>query len=113
MKMKDTVTAKHADPSDPSAYELDGLFLSGVVRSRSRRMFTREGKPPRYIITLSMLTQDGMHKATRWCDNPAPADLPPANQHCCLKVRIVTYSRANGEVGYRLTWGNDDHEEEF
>jgi len=76
-------------------------------------LFQREGKPNRYIITLAVVTDDAVHRITRWSDSPEPADLPKRGDFCSLKVLITPYTRSNGEVGYRLTWGTDGDVEEF
>jgi hypothetical protein len=91
---------------DPAQSALDGLYLSGQVIGRQRREFAGKGdKPPRYVIALTVLTADGVHKPERWSDIPAPQDVPRVGEHVSLRVRIALFTSKGGGTGYRLNWG--------
>ncbi len=110
------VTASDGVPgvTDPKALALDGLYLSGQVIGRQRREFVgKEGKASRFVIVLSILTKDGVHKPERWSDVPAPSDVPLIGDHVTLNVRITLFSSKGGGTGYRLNWGPDNAGTDF
>ena len=109
-------TATDGAPSvaDPKEFALDGLYLSGQVIGRQRREFAgKAGEAPRFVIMLTILTQEGVHKPERWSDVPVPSDVPTVGDHVTLKVRITLFSSKGGGTGYRLNWGPEARGTEF
>lgn len=98
--------------TDPKDFALDGLYLSGIVKGRQRRVFPKKGGGQRYMICLQILTGQGMFRPERWCDIPDPGDVPLVGEHVCLRIGLVTFRSATG-TGVRLTWGPDTAGDEF
>ena len=99
---------------DPKEFALDGLYLSGQCIGRQRREFPgKDGKPTRFVIVVTVLTADGVHKPERWSDTAMPSDVPAVGDHVCLKVRIGLFTPKGGGTGYRLSWGPPDNGTEF
>ena len=113
--MKAKTENPHATPTtDPAAVDLaaTGLYVKGQVMGRTRRNFAKEGKEPRYNITLSILTQDGLHKLERWTDLPSPTDVPAIGELVNIKVGLVHFNGRSGP-GVRLQWGEAHGSETF
>jgi hypothetical protein len=113
--MKPKTESTPATPTtDPAAVDLaaTGLFVKGQVMGRTRRNFAKEGKDPRYNITLSILTQDGLHKLERWTDLPSPSDVPAIGELVNIKVALTYYTGRSG-TGVRLQWGEAHGSETF
>ena len=97
----------------PAELAHDGFFLVGTVVGRVRREFpARDGKPPRYNITLAIQTPEGLHRAERWSDTPSPSDVPPRGERVVLPVAL-TFFQGKAGTGCRLTWGASSTGEEF
>lgn len=106
-------TGKTKSDTAAQAPDQDGLFLVGVVRSRSRRVFDKKGGGQRYNIGLSVLTSSGLIRVERWCDLAAPADTPEVGASVRLPVTLQHYSTRNGNSGVRILWGEQDAAERF
>ena len=96
----------------PADFALDGLYLTGIVKGRQRRVFAKKGGGNRYMIALSILTSQGMFRPERWSDILDPGDIPLVGSHVALKVGLTTYRTATG-TGVRLTWGPDQVGDDF
>jgi hypothetical protein len=109
-----TATAGAPGIVDPKLFALDGLYLSGQLVGRQRREFSgKAGAPSRFVITLTVLTRDGVHKPERWCDTPTLSDIPTVGEHVCIPVRIALFTSRGGGTGYRLNWGPESSGQEF
>lgn len=97
----------------PSGFDRDGFFVVGTVVGRVRREFpAKDGKPPRYNITLGVQTEDGLVRPERWSDTPSPSDVPERGTRVVLPV-LLTFYHGKGGTGCRLTWGGRAQGEEF
>ena len=97
----------------PEEFTRDGFLLVGTVLGRIRREFpAKDGKPPRYNITLAIQTADGLQRPERWSDTPSPSDVPERGERIVLPVAVRFY-QGKGGMGCRLTWGGAAHGEEF
>ena len=75
-----------------------GLFLSGTVIDRTRRMVPRDN-PTTEIVTYTV--QDNCNRRF-YVDDYSPDDYHDINTNICLPVYIKAYSRKNGEPSYTL-----------
>ncbi len=111
-------TGKSAPDAQPPASPpltvetLDGLYIAGTVSGRQRRTFDKKGGGVRYMIGLNVLTSGGLFKPERWCDTPAPTDVPRVGEHVCLPVTLQYYTSRAG-TAVRLMWGNSSQGESF
>lgn len=75
-----------------------GLFLSGTVIDRTRRMVPHDN-PTTEIVTYTI--QDNCNRRF-FVDDYAPDDYHEINTSICLPIYIKPYSRKNGEPSYTL-----------
>ena len=75
-----------------------GLFLSGIVIDRTRRMVPRDN-PTTEIVTY---TVQGGDDRKFYVDDYAPEGYHDINSNVCLPVYIKTYVRKNGEASYTI-----------
>ena len=75
-----------------------GLFLSGIVIDRTRRMVPRDN-PTTEIVTY---TVQGSDDRKFYVDDYAPEGYHDINSSVCFPVYIKTYIRKNGEASYTI-----------
>lgn len=75
-----------------------GLFLSGTVVDRTRRMVPHDN-PTTEIVTYTI--QDGYNRKF-YVDDYAPGGYHDLQSYVCFPVYIKTYLRKNGEPSYTL-----------
>lgn len=75
-----------------------GLFLSGTIIDRTRRMVPRDN-PTTEIVTY--IVQDNCNRRF-YVDDYAPDDYHEVNTSICLPVYVKAYSRKSGEPSYTL-----------
>ena len=75
-----------------------GLFLSGIVIDRTRRMVPRDN-PTTEIVTY---TVQGGDDRRFYVDDYAPEGYHDINSNVCFPVYIKTYVRKNGEASYTI-----------
>ena len=77
---------------------VSGLFLSGIVIDRTRRMVPREN-PTTEIVTYTI--QDGNNRKF-YVDDYAPSGYHDLNSPITFPVYIKAYQRKNGEPSYTI-----------
>lgn len=75
-----------------------GLFLSGIIVDRTRRMVPRDN-PTTQIVTY---TVQGNDDRKYYVDDHAPESYHELNSNICFPVYIKTYIRKNGEASYTI-----------
>lgn len=114
MRTKEKSTDAQAESDDVVENTGGGLMLVGEVIGRRRRKFQNDAsKPPRWVITLSVLGDGLIHMADRWCDAPNPSDTPGIGQKIAIPVRIRTFTSKGGVGQSRLEYGPAMDSEEF
>ena len=75
-----------------------GLFLSGIIVERTRRMVPRDN-PTTEIVTY---TVQGNNDRKFYVDDYAPEGYHDINSNVCFPVYIKTYILNNGEASYTI-----------
>jgi hypothetical protein len=89
-----------------------GAVISGKVLCRTRRESKSKDGTTRYMISLSILAQQGVFVVQRWADQAVPEDLPVVSQEVQLPVRIDAYLQA-GVPKVRLVWADAQFADSF
>ena len=84
-----------------------GAVISGKVLCRTRRESKSKDGATRFMISLSVLAQQGIFVVQRWADEAMPKDLPVVGQQVQLPVRIDAYVQA-GVPKVRLVWAGNE-----
>lgn len=98
--------------AEPVMERVSGMYLVGVCHGRQRRKFDSKSGEARYNIGLTVLTDDGIYKAERWCDSAMPSDVPTVGSEVNLKVTMAYYQTKAG-TAMRLMWGPPAGSESF
>jgi hypothetical protein len=96
--------AQHAFPP--------GAVIIGKVLCRTRRESKSKDGTTRFMISLSILAQQGVFVVQRWADEALPKDIPVVGQDVQLPVRIDAYLQA-GVPKVRLVWADGGSTETF
>lgn len=83
---------------------MNGLFLSGTVIDRTRRMVPHDN-PTTEIVTYTV--QDDFNRKF-YVDDYAPSSYHDRDSTVCFPVYIKTYVRKNGEASYTLNIQKSD-----
>ena len=83
---------------------LNGLFLSGTVTDRTRRMVPL-ANPTTEIVTYTI--QDGYNRKF-FVDDYAPSEYHELNANVCFPVYVKAYRRKDGTPSYTLNIQKDD-----
>jgi len=97
---------------EPVTERVSGMYVIGTCHGRQRRKFDSKTGEVRYNIGLTILTDDGIYKAERWCDSAAPSDVPIVGSEVSLKVTMAYYQTKAG-TAMRLMWGPAGGAESF
>jgi hypothetical protein len=110
---KPSAQPRRAEPATENTTNLDGLYVHGMVASRTRQPFTAEDKPNRLLIVFTIQTKHGSYKIERWEDGlETPKDLPVSGDNVTIRVNMRAFVQ-NNHAEVRLTWAGTTREESF